>query len=229
MSELDDMDQDKALAGEYALGLLSPAAMTEFEARMVHDPVLRDLVAEWTEGLVGMTDGIAPEPVPASVKSKIDADLFGAVHSVPFWQRLGLWQTISGAAIAVSIFLAAMLYQPVPPGDTGGFLVAEIKAADSSLTMVALYDPKQGILRLNRLNGSAAEGRDLELWLIAGDLPPKSLGVLPRDPAGKLVIAAVLQPLLAGGVLAISDEPLGGSTTGLPTGAVLATGIVVEI
>ena len=34
---------------------------------------------------------------------------------------------------------------------------------------------------------------------------------------------------LAGGVLAISDEPDGGSPTGLPTGAVLATGQVLPL
>jgi anti-sigma-K factor RskA len=228
MTKGNDMERDKALAGEYALGLLPADAMAEFEARMVQDPDLRALVADWTEGLVGMTDDIAPVRVPGSVKTKIDAGLFGEAATTSFWKRLGLWQAISGIAVAASVLMAVILLQ-TPSSDDAGFLMAEVKAADSSLTMLALYDPAKGTLRLNRVTGAATEGRDLELWLIAGDQPPKSLGVLPRDPAGVLPVSDVLRPLLAGGVLAISDEPLGGSTTGLPTGAVLATGSVVEI
>jgi anti-sigma-K factor RskA len=228
MTKGNDMERDKALAGEYALGLLPADAMAAFEARMVQEPDLRDLVADWTEGLVGMTDDISPVPVPTSVKAKIDAGLFGEAAPTSFWKRLGLWQAISGIAVTASVLMAVVLLQTTP-SDDAGFLMAEVKAADSSLTMLALYDPAKGTLRLNRVNGAAVEGRDLELWLIAGDQPPKSLGVLPRDPAGVLLVSDVLQPLLAGGVLAISDEPLGGSPTGLPTGAVLATGSVVEI
>ena len=35
--------------------------------------------------------------------------------------------------------------------------------------------------------------------------------------------------LIAGGTLAVSDEPLGGSPTGAPTGEILATGAFYEV
>lgn len=228
MIELGDMERDKALAGEYVLGLLPPAELSEFEARMTREADLRRLVADWSENMVGLTDEIAPEPVAGVVKVKIDAALFSVSLAVPFWKRLGVWQAISGAAVAASIALAVLLLQSSQT-DQGVFLVAELEAVQGDLTLVALYDPDKGTLRLNRVNGAAAVGRDFELWIIAGDLPPQSLGVLPRAPVATVMVSGTLGRLLAGGTLAISDEPLGGSTTGLPTGAVLATGVVVDI
>jgi anti-sigma-K factor RskA len=64
------------------------------------------------------------------------------------------------------------------------------------------------------------------LWLIAGNNAPVSLGVLPDAGAVTLMVAEALAVQLAGGTLAISDEPDGGSPTGAPTGAVLATATV---
>ncbi len=66
------------------------------------------------------------------------------------------------------------------------------------------------------------------MWLIAGDDAPVSLGVLPDGPV-RLAIAPDLRPRLAGATLAISDEPPGGSPTGQPSGAVLATGPLTEL
>ena len=77
-------------------------------------------------------------------------------------------------------------------------------------------------------SGGARPGRALELWLIEGDDPPVSLGVLPDTEATVLQVDAAVAAALPGGVLAVSDEPPGGSPTGQPTGDVLATGQVEE-
>ena len=84
---------------------------------------------------------------------------------------------------------------------------------------------------MNRTAGAAVPGRVLELWLIAGDNPPVSLGVLPEAASAEVQLTPDLVAALAAGTLpinlAISDEPPGGSTTGAPTGAVLAMGPVI--
>ena len=65
------------------------------------------------------------------------------------------------------------------------------------------------------------------MWLIAdGAGAPVSLGVLPAAQFAELAIPADQIAALAGATLAISDEPLGGSPTGQPTGAILAVGKV---
>ncbi|MFT5948474.1 MAG: anti-sigma-K factor RskA, partial [Paracoccaceae bacterium] len=80
-------------------------------------------------------------------------------------------------------------------------------------------------LSITRIAGAAVPGRVLELWLIAeGAAAPVSLGVMPDITPATLSVRKELRTLMIGGTLAISDEPLGGSLTGAPTGAVLATG-----
>jgi anti-sigma-K factor RskA len=74
------------------------------------------------------------------------------------------------------------------------------------------------------------EGREAQLWLIAGDLPPQSLGLLPADRAVRLAVPEDLRLLAdANSVFAISLEPPGGSPTGLPTGPVVAQGLLADI
>lgn len=73
---------------------------------------------------------------------------------------------------------------------------------------------------LTRLAEQAA-GRDLELWevLIAG--VPRSLGLLAAQGATKLQFKRALMGAVA---LAVTQEPRGGSPTGVPTGPVVWTG-----
>ena len=69
------------------------------------------------------------------------------------------------------------------------------------------------------------EGRDYQLWVIRGKEPPRPAALL-RASASGAVLLQIAPPLLAGEVdaLAVSDEPKGGSPTGLPTGEVLLVG-----
>ena len=77
--------------------------------------------------------------------------------------------------------------------------------------------------------GEARPGRALELWLIEGQGAVVSLGLLPDAREGEMIIGTALRARMSGAVLAVSDEPAGGSPTGAPTGAVLATGAVSDV
>lgn len=93
----------------------------------------------------------------------------------------------------------------------------------------ATYDEATGRLFVEREAGAAASGRDLELWLIARDDAPVSLGVLPDEERGVLPVPDTLRDRFAGSAIAISDEPEGGSPTGAPTGDILAVGQVRDL
>lgn len=218
-----EKDEDIVLAGEYALGLLSADAAAAFEARLVHEPQLRVLYAAWSEDLAGMTDGIAPVAPPAHLAARIEARLDGAAPR----RRVGLGWLLGGlaaASVALLLALNAGLFDPGLRLPADPALVAQIAAEDGSLRVAAAYDGDSGALYLDRQAGAAAPGRALELWLIAGDAAPVSLGVLPEAGRAALAVPEELRAGLEGGVLAISDEPPGGSPTGAPTGAVLAVG-----
>ena len=183
---------------------------------------LRADLADWQEVFAGIAMGIDPIAPPRAVKSALEARLFAELRQ-PFWSRLGLWRGLTAVAGAVAVAFAILYFQPT--GQPAGPLhVAEIDAEDGTLTVVALYDAKTGLLTLNRSEGGAADNRALQLWLIAGDNAPVSLGVLPAERRSTHAIPVDLRRAFAGAVLAISDEPAGGSPTGQPTGAVLATG-----
>ena len=73
--------------------------------------------------------------------------------------------------------------------------------------------------------GKPAVGRDFELWVIGATAEaPVSLGVISADGESLFEITSEIAALIDGGILAVSDEPKGGSPTGAPTGTILATG-----
>lgn len=226
MTSETQYEDDQAMAAEYALGLLTPPEARAFEARMIREPVLRANYVIWAEDLARMTDSIAPVTPPPSVRKAIETRLF-AGEKQGFLQWLGLIPALIGGLIAAALvyFVTSfgLLNTPVGPR-----LNAEIAAADQSLVILAAFDPTTDTLNLQRTSGVAVSGRVLELWLIAGDNPPVSLGVLPDAVSTDLPLSADIIAVLEGGTLAISDEPPGGSPTGQPTGAVLAVGVVSQ-
>ncbi|MCG6903746.1 MAG: anti-sigma factor [Rhodobacter sp.] len=217
--------EDAALAAEFAMGVLDPAEHAAFGMRLRDEPVLLAEVQIWQERLVPLTDGIDEKP-PARVKRALEARLFGA----PRKAVLRIWQGLSVVGLGAAAVLAVMMFvTPLsgPGPATGPVHVAEIVAEDNSLRLLAVYEGDE--LRLTRTTGTARPGRALEVWLIAGDGVPKSLGVLPAEQMARLTVPAALRALIEGGTLAISDEPEGGSPTGLPTGDVLAVGVVTTL
>ncbi len=222
----EQREDDQALAAEYALGLLDLPEARVFEGRMAQDPALRAAYVIWAEDLARLTSDIAPVEAPPLVYKALDQRLFGT-EKQGWLQWIGLVPALIGGLIAAALvyFVTSfgLLTTPLDPR-----LNAEIAATDQSLVVLAAFDPTTDTLFLNRTAGAAVPGRVLELWLIVGDNPPVSLGVLPDTASAEMPLTAAVIALLDGGTLAISDEPPGGSTTGQPTGAVLAMGPVIK-
>jgi anti-sigma-K factor RskA len=213
---------DAVLAAEYALGLMDAAEARAFAVRLDGEPALRRQLAEWEEGLAPLADAVPPVDPPARVKARLEAAIAPAA---PRRRSLGwLGGMLAAGAVAVAVLLVLPARQvTVPPSFT-----ASIAATDGTLQLAAALSGDR--LRVERLAGAAPEGRVLELWLIAeGAAAPVSLGVLPDAGVADLTIPAALTAAFAGGVLAVSDEPPGGSPTGAPTGTVLATGAITSL
>ena len=226
MTDATDRDEDdEALAGEYALGLMDADARRGFERRLVDEPVLRARVLAWQERLALLADEVAPVPPPPRLKARIEAELFEKTAKAP--ARVWSWTRFLGGAVTAGVLVLALLLWSGLPAP-GPALTAEISAQDGSLVYSARFDPDGGLLEIARGQGAPAEGRVHELWLIAEGAPaPVSLGVLPADGRATLELPASVAAAIEGGTLAVSDEPPGGSPTGQPTGEVLAVGTVV--
>lgn len=228
MSIEEEYGDDIALAGEYALHLLEDAERRAFEDRMAAEPALRELVRDWDDQLALLTHDIAPVTPPAAVRARLHAALFPDT-AAPATRRSPLRGWLMGALLAAGVVVVAAFIAPLlitgtaPPPS----LTATLAAQDGSLVVNASFTAQTNTLAVSRQSGGALPGRVLQLWLIAqGADAPVSLGVLPDDPEARIDLPPALATQLPGAVLAISDEPPGGSPTGAPTGAVLAAGPV---
>ncbi|MBC55827.1 MAG: hypothetical protein CL814_02725 [Confluentimicrobium sp.] len=222
---------DASRAAEYVLGLMGAFERRAFEAEMAESAVLRDEVRAWDEDLISLAQGfdeVAPGP---HVRGALEDRLFGREARRGIWSSLSFWRGLAGAALVGAAALAFLLMRPVvlPPAADAPVFVSQIATEDNALQMAAVFDAGAGVLQINRVAGAPAEGRVLELWLIAGEGAPVSLGVLPPERRGRIAVPEALADQFRNAVMAISDEPPGGSPTGAPTGRVLAVGVVTAL
>lgn len=223
---------DDLLVAEYVLGVLPHAERVALAARIAAEPELTARMHYWEEQFQPMGAALEPVQPPAAVLEAVEQRLFpqeraraGLWHSLPFWRSVTA-ALFCAMLAGAGLFFAAPWRSQLPATS----YVAELSGAPEAVRLVALYDPDTGVLKLNRLAGAPTSGRDFQLWLIAGSEAPVSLGVLPPQPVAMLPLPPGLAEKLGSkAVLAISDEPQGGSPTGLPTGAVLATGTLTAI
>lgn len=221
-------DKDNITAAEYALGVLQGQARDVFAKRIENDLALANIVRQWDEHFADFAGEIASEQPPQHIEKALESRLFSAEPKPSLWNSLSLWRGLAIASLATAIAVGTWSMQPAPELPADKAMVAQV-AGESTVKLAAYYNPANGELRLNRVEGAAISGRSLELWIIAGQDAPVSLGVLSDQANTRVIVPVALRDKFAKGILAVSDEPLGGSTTGAPTGAVLATGALTDV
>ncbi len=224
---------DDALAAEYALGVLPHGERVAFARRLEDDAALRERVRFWDEHFASLSEQVEPVAPPARIREQLERSLFAnTAPRAGWWESTGFWRGLSLASLA-AFAVVSVLYVtapvPVPVPDAAPNYVTALSGETGAVRLVAFYDGQAGVLKLNRTEGAPQPGRAFELWLIEGSNAPVSLGLLPDTATGSLPVPDALKAKFANAVLAISDEPPGGSPTGQPTGAVLATGKVASI
>ncbi|QYZ71322.1 anti-sigma factor [Neotabrizicola shimadae] len=203
-------EDDDQTAAEYVLGTLPLEDRTAAARRIGQDPAFAAAVRAWEDRFAALNDDYAEAPAPDLLPA-IEARLFPAPPPKP--RRFGWLGWLSGAASAAALVVLVSLALPI--GQPA--LVTEIVAANAAFQYEARFDGTRLVVR--RSEGAAAPAAEVhELWIIAPDQAPVSLGLLGDAP---LEIDYPIPP--EGWVLAISLEPAGGSPTGAPTGPVLAT------
>jgi anti-sigma-K factor RskA len=223
----NSLPEDELIAAEYALGVLAEADRAAAEARMARDPGFARLVSHWEERLSPWAAEIS-EVVPGpQVWDRIAAALPAQTHSSGLWQSLSFWRgfgiaagTFAAACVAALIYLGTLAQQP---------LVATIEGGGHR-HFVATVDTSRGTVAVVPAAFSPDATRVPELWLIPPDGKPRPVGLLRGDQTVTLTLPADLAAFAKkDSVLAVSLEPPGGSTTGLPTGPVIATGKLTSL
>ncbi|WP_339464461.1 anti-sigma factor [Pseudomonas sp. EA_65y_Pfl2_P74] len=215
----------RALAADYAIGLMGSAARRRFEQLLLDDAALRAELAQWQESLVSLTEALPEHPVPDRVwhgiTARIEPQVLHVPEKRPFWNWLRV--TAALCSIVVLVFLGS-LYNRDDARYSATLLSAD---AQPALKVQAHAD----YLQVEPLTLAAIDAdRSLELWAITADGKPISLGVIPAGGKGKVELSEAQKVLIGKPIaLAVSLEPKGGSPTGQPTGPVLYQGALAAL
>jgi anti-sigma-K factor RskA len=221
------------LAAEYVLGVLPVDERRIAAARIDAEQAFARLVDGWQGYFAPLAAAYGAVDVPASVKAAIDRRLFSAVAQSArpaarpgLFASLAFWRGLAVAALAALAFYIALPFiGPPAQQPVSEQLVASLAADGSDVRYLAVYDDRAGDIGLSHVSGLPPEGRDFELWVIEGQQPPVSLGVIPDGAGVRMPVDDALRAkIVSGALFAISAEPAGGSTTGQPTGPVVAAG-----
>jgi anti-sigma-K factor RskA len=226
MSDAPRQIWDDASVGEYTLGVMPLAERVRFAADLKNDRALQMRVANWDENFAPMTGELAEIVPPPMLLNKIEQRLFPEPKPVSLFQRLGFWRAAAAlgfAALAAVIIIPRFTPAPVETAP----LVAVIQG--ETILVSASYNSVDGTLTVSRKRGTEAATEDFELWVIAANSAPVSVGVLQAGEATVIQVPEALKPVILGSTLAITNEPDGGSPSGKPTGTILGTGTVLKI
>lgn len=223
---------DSLLVAEYALGLLDNSEAAAFEKRLQTDADIRSDYLNWTEHFASLYADVEEVSPPSNLKNKIQDRLFTEAQadlkrSEPK-NSPWFWPVNWISSLLLVTLIGFVFYQSQQTSFQPNY-TASLETEDKALQVVASYDKTRNLLQISSKKAVLAEGRSHELWLISGNNPPVSLGILSVINNQNIVLAEGLASIIVGSTLAISDEPAGGSPTGGPTGAVLTTATVVEI
>ena len=215
------------LAAEYVLGTLRGPARRRLENLLPAHPVLRDAVAQWQQRLSPLSVTVEEVTPSAQVWRNIETRLFGERTPVPtptLWQRLALWRGLAGVATAatVAMFIVGSRL-PAPQAPIIVVLGSNPEAAQAlNASFVASVTADGRALVLRPINDLApTPGRALELWAVPAQGAPRSLGLVRENGATTVLRTQLLRDTAA---FAVSVEPVGGSTTGAPTGPIVSVG-----
>lgn len=219
------------------LGALSGDERRLAALRIEAEQPFARLVDRWEADFAPLGADYAEAEAPDAVKAAIDRRLFpeGALPdpaeaprssgSVTFWRALAI-----GALLVLAYVVAPSLTaskEELPPVRLG----ASLTGVDSGVRYLAVFDERTEDIGLAHLSGEPGAEREFELWVVREEQAPVSLGVIRSDEEGaRMPINEAQRPrMVPGAVLSISDEPVGGSASGQPTGKVVARGTLSAI
>ena len=231
-------DDRNLLAGELALGLLDGEERGAALRLLLSDRDFAQEVEWWRDRFAAWFAEWAEVAPDAHMEGRVLAGLPGSGGGDGLASRaLNRWRAVAGAAtLAAAGLLAALVLQPertlpprpAQPAAAPAPLLAVLTPTDDAKPLAAAVDRRTGTVTLVGTIELPAD-RVAELWTIGADGKPRSLGLLGGGTLRLSVAPDARARLTPTVTLAVSIEPTGGSTTGSPTGPVIATGPLTTI
>lgn len=245
-------DDDFALAGEYALGLLEGDELATARHRVLAERDFAQAVEWWAMqfGPIAEASGSAQpsEDVWRGVVARLpdEGSVSGSpapLPSAPPEQKLPLGSalgfTLLGGAIAAAL---AFVFLDIPRGaqppvpietsapERSPLLIAQLSDEDAGRSLAAIVDEQRGDISLAIDGFSPEAGQAPELWVIPADGVPRSLGYIPQSgDFARQLTDAELGLLNDGASLAVTFEEDSGAPHEEPTPPILVAGALNQV
>lgn len=200
------------------------------------------------EGKLPPAFSLPPPSAVTAPPSQRSADVLALGRRVRRWRSLAVAAGALAAALAAVIVVSQVDPGLIPPGGfhipqlfaqsatptapaapSGSRLVAVLQQEPSAPAFLLTIDPASRTLTVRTVAATAQPGHSYELWLIAPNSKPLSLGVVGGGEYTQRPLPANFDSgTVRASTYAISFEPTGGSKTGAPSGPILFTGKLVE-
>ncbi len=236
-------EDDIALAGELALGLLDSADTAHANARCAVDDEFATEVEAWRERMLPMLNSVSDEP-PAGAWDKISTAIDRSStakkpandnNALRLWKGLTALSGAVAAGLAVALFMQPATGPENVPAIAGNVqtneqkMVAALQSETGPSIATASYNPASGELLITPVSMDTGDLYP-EIWVIPADGKAHSLGVVARNGASRHNVDPKMRQYLASGAtLAITPEPAGGAPGGKATGPVMASGKITII
>lgn len=221
---------DKALAGEYVLGLLEGEAKADAERRIASDAEFAREVESWRIRLMAFDDATAPGAVSDELWRKIETGVPARIAPVTepsavakFWSSLAAMRaTALGATFAALVFAVGLGFAIKAARQQPVMVAVLLDGSKPGAVVHAFADGRVVLVPLTAIN--VPEGRALEVWTLPSrEHGPVSVGLMNRARTLTLSLKDLPAPG-ADQLFEITLEPSTGSPTGRPTGPVLFKG-----
>ncbi|MEM7695181.1 MAG: anti-sigma factor [Pseudomonadota bacterium] len=220
-------DETRIDALEYVLALEDGDTRRATALRVLDDPDLADAVWEAEAAVAPLGATLRPRAPRKRVWKGLEARLFDAAPSRPRGGRAlavssALASLFGAASLALGALVAVLLVRPdviLPPAPEA---MAAVIGVDGTVTLARVRPG--GTVVTAAFAGALPPTRDPELWIVYEGAAPRSLGVMARDGQTVVDLVRMEGQDLSNAQFVITDEPLGGSPTGDPTGPAIASG-----
>ncbi|MGI9304516.1 MAG: anti-sigma factor, partial [Gammaproteobacteria bacterium] len=151
-------------------------------------------------------------------------------RKMPFWSDLTFWRGAAFASLLAVAVLGVYRFAPVEYASGMPYYMAVLENQQQTPMIVATAEPEPQRLKVMMMHApDIAADQDWELWAVPKEGgKPMSLGLLARNKETMLMLGDDCWRMIKHAhYLAVSSEPLGGSTTGGPSGPVMYKGQLV--
>lgn len=222
------------LAAELALGVLEGEERADALRLRLADRSFAAEVEAWQQRLAPLHGGFG-EAVPPNVWPGIERrlDAPAAAPRPGLERQLQGWRwTAIGSSLVAASLAGILLFRPEPEpiaSAPASVVVANLSNTASGARLLAKYDPATGRLRIRTLVLPASRLAP-ELWVIANDKVPRSLGLMMAHGTEDIQVAVPHRRLMQeGAILAVTLEPVAGAPHEKPSSAPIAAGEISTI